>query len=191
MVRIQLYILKICTQTNFSASAHPILNPWGWVTHPWPPGDPTRTQKPLKTPPKNLFPEPDFKWLTSSFISSKSTHKPFFQRLPTLPSTSGGGSLAHDQWGPHQNQKQPKVPAKNMFFEPIFKLLRSSCTSSKSAHKPTSQHLPTPSLTPGGESHTQDPRGPHQNPNPTQNNSKKSFLMLLLMQEKKQLCRQH
>ena len=141
------------------------------------------THGPQETPPepnnhskylqKNLFPEPVFKWLTSRDTSSKSTHKLFFQHLPTVPSTSGGGSLAHEQRGPHQNQKQPKVPPKNTFFETVFKLLRSSRTSSKSAHKPTSQHLPTPSLTPGGKSHTQDPRQPHQNPNTTQNNSKK------------------
>ena len=39
-IKIQLYILQIHTKTNFSASSHPILNPWGWVTNPWPQGTP-------------------------------------------------------------------------------------------------------------------------------------------------------
>ena len=113
VIKIQVYILPICTKTNFSATAYPILNLWEWVNHLWPQGTSSEPKKYPKVPPKNdLFPELVFRWLTSSCIFSKSANKIIFWRLPTPSPTPGGGSPFPDPKGPHQNLKATKNTSK-------------------------------------------------------------------------------
>ena len=116
VIRIQLHII----QTNFLASAHPILNIWRWVTHPWQKKTPPLPKNNPKYLPKDLFPEPIFKLLRSSCTPSKSAHKKIVQPLPTPSSTGGGGSLTCDPRGSHQNLKTTQNTSKKQLARSFY-----------------------------------------------------------------------
>ena len=78
-IKIQSYMLKIRTQTNSSASAHPLLNPQGQLTHPQPLGTPPDPKNHSKYSQKTThFLSHLFRHLKSSHTSWKSAHKPIF-----------------------------------------------------------------------------------------------------------------
>ena len=121
---IQLYNHKIHKKNNFSVSYHPILNPYGWVTHPSPQGTPPEPKNHLKYLKKTKHFLRPLLYDQDPIVHPQNPHKnKFFSISASHPQPPG---VVHPPVIQKETSQEPNINPKflsknDAFPEPIFK----------------------------------------------------------------------